>query len=239
MVAWVPSQNGLFEEPPDRHIAIGSGCSISWRPARCCLSSVFASALASRLGAATLVAGEAQGRGHTVPSRQHGSLMTRNKVWILQPRWRDPDSNRGHHDFQSCGPASEAAGFAGISDRSGTNPVSGFLRTLRRFPWRKGQRRGSSAFSPRASVQAHLRPRCMRVSAHVPMELSSPPAVPARAPSSHGWRRGPGGGRASGRSRWRRRPRRGGCALVDHGRAADLRSSLVAPRWPQPCRRAF
>jgi hypothetical protein len=29
IVAWVPSQNGLFDECPQRHIAIGSGCSIT------------------------------------------------------------------------------------------------------------------------------------------------------------------------------------------------------------------
>ena len=31
------------------------------------------------------------------PSRQRKSLQTQ-----AFPRWRDPDSNRGHHDFQSC-----------------------------------------------------------------------------------------------------------------------------------------
>jgi len=36
----------------------------------------------------------------------------------------------------------------------------------------------------------------------------------------------------------RRRPPGGcGCALVDHVRAADACSSLVVPRWPEPCRR--
>ena len=34
-----------------------------------------------------------------------------------------------------------------------------------------------------------------------------------------------------------RRNRAGGCALAHDGRAANLRSSLVAPRRPQPCRR--
>jgi hypothetical protein len=29
-------------------------------------------------------------------------------------RWRDPDSNRGHHDFQSCGAASESDRFTGV-----------------------------------------------------------------------------------------------------------------------------
>jgi len=29
-------------------------------------------------------------------------------------RWRDPDSNRGHHDFQSCGVVSESAGLQGF-----------------------------------------------------------------------------------------------------------------------------
>jgi hypothetical protein len=32
----------------------------------------------------------------------------------LCARWRDPDSNRGHHDFQSCGAATEFARFTGI-----------------------------------------------------------------------------------------------------------------------------
>jgi DnaB helicase-like protein len=36
--------------------------------------------------------------------------------------WRDPDSNRGHHDFQSCGPPTEFARFAG---RFGDLVVSG------------------------------------------------------------------------------------------------------------------
>src|ERR1700747_1255928 len=30
MVAWVPSQNGLLLECPQRHSAICSGCSITW-----------------------------------------------------------------------------------------------------------------------------------------------------------------------------------------------------------------
>ena len=30
---------------------------------------------------------------------------SRNSLLAALPRWRDPDSNRGHHDFQSCPPA--------------------------------------------------------------------------------------------------------------------------------------
>src|SRR5215207_506928 len=34
---------------------------------------------------------------------------TRSRSYRACGRWRDPDSNRGHHDFQSCGPERDAA----------------------------------------------------------------------------------------------------------------------------------
>jgi hypothetical protein len=88
-------------------------------------------------------------------------------------------------------------------------------------------------------VRANVRPRGVRASDHVPMEFSPPPAVPAAAPSSSERRCRHGDGRFRGHSSGRRRNRGGRCAVAHHGWSVDLRSSLVAPRWPQPCRRAF
>src|SRR5829696_2466863 len=36
-----------------------------------------------------------------------------NPATMRASEWRDPDSNRGHHDFQSCGAAAESGVFAG------------------------------------------------------------------------------------------------------------------------------
>ena len=55
------------------------------------------------LGAALLLLAARQWKNHSrsshppPPSRQRKSLQTQ-----AFQRWRDPDSNRGHHDFQSC-----------------------------------------------------------------------------------------------------------------------------------------
>jgi Phage integrase family len=46
----------------------------------------------------------------------------------LQGGWRDPDSNRGHHDFQMCTDYSESRRFAVLS--CGSEPIS----RVRRFP---------------------------------------------------------------------------------------------------------
>jgi hypothetical protein len=43
----------------------------------------------------------------------------RTSLFAATSRWRDPDSNRGHHDFQMCGPVSESALFAGVFGKIG------------------------------------------------------------------------------------------------------------------------
>jgi hypothetical protein len=71
------------------------------------------------------------------------------KLRFLQAfcRWRDPDSNRGHHDFQSCGPGARMRpDLRGNPGLPAILPACAFCRILRRFPRRYGRRRGSSAF---------------------------------------------------------------------------------------------
>jgi hypothetical protein len=41
-------------------------------------------------------------QGHT-RCRPSAREETKTAYWQAVPKWRDPDSNRGHHDFQSCG----------------------------------------------------------------------------------------------------------------------------------------
>ena len=53
---------------------------------------------------------------------------------ILALRWRDPDSNRGHHDFQSCGAGSEVWPICREFLRpGGVSPVPGFPGFCVRF----------------------------------------------------------------------------------------------------------
>jgi hypothetical protein len=50
-----------------------------------------------------------------IPTRAWASGRGRNRLVCRMFReWRDPDSNRGHHDFQSCEVTPESAGFADI-----------------------------------------------------------------------------------------------------------------------------
>jgi hypothetical protein len=68
----------------------------------------------------------------------------------LEPktRWRDPNSNRGHHDFQSCGAGAEPGGVAGPSVGFGIPQAVRVFPHLRSFPVQNGPRRGPWAFSP-------------------------------------------------------------------------------------------
>jgi hypothetical protein len=64
--------------------------------------------------------------------------------------WRDADSNRGHHDFQSCGVVPESRLSAGISSTLGCFGGVRIFRTLRTFAVQKGPWRGPWAFSRRS-----------------------------------------------------------------------------------------
>ena len=54
---------------------------------------------------------------------------SRSHAGFRASRWRDPDSNRGHHDFQSCGPALEIR-----PDLQGILAVSAASRASAIFP---------------------------------------------------------------------------------------------------------
>src|SRR4051794_31141871 len=75
--------------------------------------------------------------------------------------WRDPDSNRGHHDFQSCGLVFESALFAGLfGDREGSASVRVFphFATVCRAKGPTAGSVGLFAWSLRCACRAALRP---------------------------------------------------------------------------------
>jgi hypothetical protein len=66
------------------------------------------------------------------------SRKSSNQAGFRPRRWRDPDSNRGHHDFQSCGGNSrtvlkslEASGFLGGEREPGHFALCGLLPPVR------------------------------------------------------------------------------------------------------------
>ena len=88
----------------------------------------------------------------------HGRRSNRRQLQAVLG-WRDPDSNRGHHDFQSWSASAQVSSYLQVTspDRGGSH-ASWFSRTLRPFPWRYGRRPGTSSFS---SVGLSRSDRCV------------------------------------------------------------------------------
>jgi hypothetical protein len=72
---------------------------------------------------------------------QPWSTSRPRKAVICRPfmEWRDPDSNRGHHDFQAPAQGGERCWFAGVSQEQGVAGCRLFPAVPRRFRPRAGR----------------------------------------------------------------------------------------------------
>jgi hypothetical protein len=115
--------------------APGTGCSRPrWRPQQPARAPANPQP-PSGLGREKDVAPKSPPQGHQLEPQLQA---TKHSIRRHFPRWRDPDSNRGHHDFQSCRLASESDWFAGVfADRGASREVrtfshfAGYCRTKR------------------------------------------------------------------------------------------------------------
>jgi hypothetical protein len=93
-----------------------------------------------------------------------------SRIGMGIPKWRGPESNRRHHDFQSCGVASESGCFAGIfGDKNRRlRPTIGAVvndRSLDEFASQRPRRRARVLVGPYEAEAAGLSARGLLIPA--------------------------------------------------------------------------